>query len=143
MAAIRSSPDASRAVRSGGDPRRVLDALRAASPEVRAAYDAYVELHGHRIASGFELTDRTTLELPHTILASIVARLDGEARDLGPERDVVARLRDRVPAGDRAEFDEALVDAQQMYGLRDADVGPWKAYLGILLRREDPAAVPG
>ena len=30
-----------------------------------------------------------------------------------------------------------------MAGSRDADVGPWKAYLGILLRREDPAAVPG
>jgi hypothetical protein len=28
-------------------------------------------------------------------------------------------------------------------GSRDADVGPWKAYLGILLRREDPSAVAG
>ena len=28
-------------------------------------------------------------------------------------------------------------------GSRDADVGPWKAYLGILLRRQDPAAVAG
>ncbi|MEP7158994.1 MAG: DinB family protein [Chloroflexota bacterium] len=28
-------------------------------------------------------------------------------------------------------------------GSHDADVGPWKQYLGILLRREDPAAVPG
>ncbi len=28
-------------------------------------------------------------------------------------------------------------------GSHDADVGPWKHYLGILLRREDPAAVPG
>ena len=28
-------------------------------------------------------------------------------------------------------------------GSRDAEVGPWKAYLGILLRRDDPAAVPG
>ena len=27
-------------------------------------------------------------------------------------------------------------------GSRDAAVGPWKAYLGILLRRDDPAAVP-
>jgi hypothetical protein len=25
----------------------------------------------------------------------------------------------------------------------DEEVGPWKAYLGILLRREDPSAVPG
>lgn len=28
-------------------------------------------------------------------------------------------------------------------GSRDADVGPFKIYLGILLRRDDPAAVPG
>jgi hypothetical protein len=27
-------------------------------------------------------------------------------------------------------------------GSYDAEVGPWKAYLGILLRRDDPAAVP-
>jgi len=30
-----------------------------------------------------------------------------------------------------------------MAGSYDAEVGPWKAYLGILLRRDDPAAVPG
>ena len=30
-----------------------------------------------------------------------------------------------------------------MAGSHDADVGPWRAYLGILLRREDPAAIPG
>lgn len=28
-------------------------------------------------------------------------------------------------------------------GSHDMDVGPWKKYLGMLLRREDPAAVPG
>jgi hypothetical protein len=28
-------------------------------------------------------------------------------------------------------------------GSHGADVGPWKAYLGILLRREDPSAVAG
>jgi hypothetical protein len=27
-------------------------------------------------------------------------------------------------------------------GSHDADVGRWKTYLGILLRRDDPAAVP-
>ena len=30
-----------------------------------------------------------------------------------------------------------------MAGSHDAEVGPWKAYPGILLRREDPAAVAG
>lgn len=30
-----------------------------------------------------------------------------------------------------------------MAGSRDAEVGPWRQYLGILLRRDDPAAVPG
>lgn len=28
-------------------------------------------------------------------------------------------------------------------GSRDAAVGPWKTYLGILLRRTDPAAIAG
>ena len=28
-------------------------------------------------------------------------------------------------------------------GAYDAEVGPWRAYLGILLRRDDPDAVPG
>lgn len=30
-----------------------------------------------------------------------------------------------------------------MAGSQDAAVGPWKTYLGILLRRDDPAAIPG
>ena len=30
-----------------------------------------------------------------------------------------------------------------MAASHDADVGPWKTYLGILLRRDDPAAIPG
>jgi hypothetical protein len=30
-----------------------------------------------------------------------------------------------------------------MAGSYDSEVGPWKTYLGILLRRDDPAAVPG
>ena len=30
-----------------------------------------------------------------------------------------------------------------MAASRDAEVGPWKAYLGILLRRDDPGAVAG
>ena len=28
-------------------------------------------------------------------------------------------------------------------GSRDAEVGPWKQYLGILLRRTDPSAIAG
>ena len=30
-----------------------------------------------------------------------------------------------------------------MAGSHDAEVGPWKAYLGILLRRDDPSAIAG
>ena len=39
-----------------------------------------------------------------------------------------------------ASLDELLAG---LAGSHDADVGPWKKYLGMLLRRTDPAAVAG
>jgi hypothetical protein len=41
------------------------------------------------------------------------------------------------------DLDHLAQAFSSMAASRDAAVGPWKAYLGILLRRDDPAAVPG
>jgi hypothetical protein len=81
--------------------------------------------------------------------ADSLASLDGLVDDDDLER------RGRHPALGEVTLGELLATwavhdldhvAQVFAGLagsHDAAVGPWKAYLGILLRRDDPAAVPG
>ena len=51
----------------------------------------------------------------------------------------LARLDELVS---EADLDHTAQVFAAMAGSHDADVGPWKGNLGILLRRDDPAAVP-
>lgn len=106
-------------------PRARLEALRASSPEVVAALDAYLGEYGHRVLTGFDVTDRTLNELPAVIVASVVSRIDPPSGpDVESAGDAAAdRLRERVPAQHRAEFDELLAEARAGYALHDEDVG--------------------
>jgi pyruvate,water dikinase len=72
--------------------------------------------------------------MPAAVLASIEAAAR-RRRDADVDQEVVDRLRSRVPADERATFDDLLAEARTMYGLRD-DNGPltveWP--LGLLRR---------
>ena len=63
---------------------------------------------------------------------------EGRHPSLGP-----VTLRDLLATWSVHDLDHVSQICAGMAGSRDADVGPWKAYLGILLRRDDPAAVAG
>ena len=52
-------------------------------------------------------------------------------------------LRNLLAAWTVHDLDHTAQVYAAMAGSRDADVGPWKAYLGILLRRTDPSAKAG
>jgi hypothetical protein len=52
-------------------------------------------------------------------------------------------LRELLAAWTAHDLDHVSQIFAGMAGSRDADVGPFKIYLGILLRRDDPAAIPG
>jgi hypothetical protein len=52
-------------------------------------------------------------------------------------------LRNLLAAWTVHDLDHVAQVYAAMAGSRDAAVGPWKAYLGILLRRTDPAAQAG
>jgi hypothetical protein len=54
-----------------------------------------------------------------------------------------ASLRELLATWSVHDLDHTAQIFAGMAGSRDADVGPWKAYLGILLRREDPSAIAG
>ncbi len=67
---------------------------------------------------------------------------DLDRRGLHPALGEVT-LRELLATWSVHDLDHVSQIFAAMAGARDAEVGPWKQYLGILLRREDPAAVPG
>ena len=67
---------------------------------------------------------------------------DLDRRGLHPSLGEVT-LRDLLATWAIHDLDHVSQIFAGMAGSYDAEVGPWKAYLGILLRRDDPAAVPG
>jgi hypothetical protein len=75
-------------------------------------------------------------------LDELVSEDDLDRRGMHPSLGEVT-LRELLATWAVHDLDHVSQVLAGMAGSHDADVGPWKAYLGILLRREDPAAVPG
>jgi hypothetical protein len=75
-------------------------------------------------------------------LETLVGETDLDRRGLHPSLGEVT-LRELLATWAVHDLDHVAQIYAGLAGSRDADVGSWKAYLGILLRRDDPAAVPG
>jgi len=75
-------------------------------------------------------------------LRALTAGVDLDTRGLHPATGEVT-LRQLLATWSVHDLDHVAQVYAGMAGSRDAAVGSWKQYLGILLRREDPSAVPG
>ena len=75
-------------------------------------------------------------------LEELVAEGDLDRRGMHPSLGEVT-LRELLTTWAVHDLDHVSQIFAAMAGSHDAEVGPWKAYLGILLRRENPAAVAG
>jgi uncharacterized damage-inducible protein DinB len=75
-------------------------------------------------------------------LDELVSDDDLDRRGLHPSLGEVT-LRELLATWAVHDLDHTAQIFAAMAGSHDAEVGPWKAYLGILLRRDDPNAVPG
>ena len=75
-------------------------------------------------------------------LDALVSDTDLDRRGLHPSLGEVT-VRELLATWAVHDLDHVAQVFAGLAGAEDADVGPWKAYLGILLRRDDPAAVPG
>jgi hypothetical protein len=95
-----------------------------------ATLDELVELFAELRAEGLER------------LAELVDTADLDRRGLHPSLGEVT-LRELLATWAVHDLDHTAQVFAGLAGSHDAEVGRWKAYLGILLRREDPAAVPG
>lgn len=75
-------------------------------------------------------------------LGELVTEEDLDRRGLHPSLGEVT-LRELLATWAVHDLDHVSQIFAGLAGSHDAEVGPWKAYLGILLRRDDPAAVAG
>jgi hypothetical protein len=75
-------------------------------------------------------------------LSDLVTEADLDRRGLHPSLGEVT-LRELLATWAVHDLDHVSQIFAGMAGSHDAEVGPWKAYLGILLRRENPSAIPG
>ena len=120
-------------VAASGTTPATLDEVRALSPEASAEVDQYLRYRGMQVFSRYDLDGVTLGELPEVVLATI---LDGrEAQGTHDPEACAAALRERVPAAERATFDDLLTEARFAMNLRD-DNGPTTAEwrLGLLRR---------
>ena len=77
-----------------------------------------------------------------TALRDLVTDADLDRRGLHPSLGEVT-LRELLATWAVHDLDHIGQIHAGLAGSHDADVGPWKAYLGILLRRDHPSAVAG
>jgi len=75
-------------------------------------------------------------------LADLASDADLERRGLHPSLGEVT-LSQLLSAWAVHDLDHIGQIHAGLAGSHDAEVGPWKGFLGILLRREDPSATPG
>jgi pyruvate,water dikinase len=114
--AVSRSDSARTHLASGGPAAERLDAL-SRDPDVGAAVSAYVEAVRYRTI-GYDVGDPTAGELPEVILQTIVAA-SAEAPAETPDSGLFERLRAKVPAEHRAEFDELVAEARSINRIRD------------------------
>jgi pyruvate,water dikinase len=80
----------------------------------------YVKSIGYRLAAGFDVTNPTIGERPEIVLGRLQAALGHDPAMSRVRSDAfVAGLRNEVPEEHRAEFDDLLTEARQVYRLRD------------------------
>jgi DinB superfamily len=77
-----------------------------------------------------------------TRLDQLVTEADLDRRGLHPSLGEVT-LRELLATWAVHDLDHVSQIFAGMAGSHQGDVGPWRQYLGIVLRREDPSAIPG
>ncbi len=106
-------------LQSDSEPGRVLAALRAVPGEAGAAVCGYLDLIGNRLLDGFDISEPRALEMPDALIRAIRGAVSGQRQDASNVDDLVAGVRQKVPAEHQQEFDELLGEARLTYRLRD------------------------
>jgi pyruvate,water dikinase len=134
---IAASSEARAVLGSDRPAVEILATLRAMPAPVGPAVEALLGRYGDVVISGHDIVDLSLAEMPGLAVATLRAQVKAppasdDAR--ATSERVTATLRERVPTGERARFDELLADARAAYPLRDARTGIDFWAIGVLRR---------
>ena len=118
VAAYRADDAARKELDSDDGPGALLERLRREPSATGQALNDYLDLVGHRLLDGFDISNHCALELPDVLLRSIRTAVDeaDRASDLDQR---VAEVRSHVPEEHREEYDALLEEARVGYSVRD------------------------
>jgi pyruvate,water dikinase len=122
-------------------PADVLAGLLERPTAAGAATRAYVDAVGLRVLGGYDVADRHAREHPEMLVKIIRAAVIGDdASQRAAAEDDLDRVRAKVPARHRDEFDALLAEAQFTYRIRDERVFHGDALATGIARRAILAA---
>ena len=139
--AIQADPEAMALALSDRPAADVLSALQANTGAAGPAARAYLDVVGLRILGAYDPAEPHAREHPELLLKIIrTAVTSDEVIRTATADQAIARLRDRVPADHRAEFDVLLEDTRLTYGVRDERIFHGDALGAGVVRRAILAA---
>lgn len=110
---IRKNHDLRGNLKLGAEAKASLSRL---SSESQAARE-WLEMTGHRLVTGYDITDLTAYEMPELLLRTLLAALEKKRENR--QSELAAKVRDKVPAPHRAKYDEILAEAISVSNLRE------------------------
>lgn len=119
--AIQQQPEAIALLDSQKPAVDILQHLRSMPGAVGQATQAYLDIVGLRILTGYDVGDLYALDTPELLVKTIRSAVEtsvhgGATEDLAEQ---TAKIREAVPEPHRAEFDQLLAEARLTYRIRD------------------------
>ena len=110
---------AARAIAASDRPPASVQAIRDLSADARTSVDEWLTHFGWPTLTTNDVDQPTLAARPEAQLAALLARPAGPPRRTRPKRRTRRRPGPRIPASQRALFDEPLAEAR--YGMRQRD----------------------
>jgi pyruvate,water dikinase len=119
VSALKADPAARSRLDSNDDPMQILHDLRSGDTETAKAVAGYLDFAGYRLLDGFDISGRYALEMPDALVRAIRAHLDADEPRGSDVDELIAEVRDKVPAEHQSEFDSLVDEARAGYSVRD------------------------
>lgn len=121
VVALEADDEARDLLGADEQPGKIIERLRDCEGDVGTAVDAWLDIVGYQLITGYDVADAYGLERPGSLVSTLRTAVETDPdpdADDGTE-DRLDSIRQQVPAKDRVTFDERFEEARLTYRVRD------------------------